>query len=160
MTTPNQITGNFKQIALTDETGNVTGIHLADAENLQIGGGNEGEYLKTDGSGNLSWAKTVPAYGTIKKMTGTGYNGMLTLMEDGRLYLTRGRSGATCFYDTLNTGGIYNAHYGIEATHQILQPESDTGKIIDADVIGSMAYMLMDNGNLYTWGENTFANLV
>jgi alpha-tubulin suppressor-like RCC1 family protein len=159
MTTPNQITGNFNQIAVADTDGNVTGISLDSAADLELGGGTTGQYLKTDGTGALEWAPAVVNYGTIKKMTGSGFAGMLTLMEDGRLYLTRGSAGYTCHYDTVTTDNSYNSHYGVEATHQILQPDTDTGKIIDAGVYGSSAYMLMDNGNLYTWGQNSFGQL-
>jgi alpha-tubulin suppressor-like RCC1 family protein len=159
MTTPNQITGNFPQIAVADTDGNVTGIKLASAADLELGGGTVGQYLKTDGAGNLEWAPAVVNYGTIKKMTGSGFNGMLTLMEDGRLYLTRGSTGYNCFYDTVTTDNLYNSHYGVEATHQILKPDAETGKIIDAGVYGSSAYMLIDNGNLYTWGQNSFGQL-
>jgi hypothetical protein len=159
MTTPNQITGNFPQIAVADTDGNVTGIKLAGAADLELGGGTVGQYLKTDGTGNLEWAPAVVSYGTIKKMTGNGFNGMLTLMEDGRLYLTRGSTGYNCYYDTMTTDNLYNSFYGVEATHRILQPDSDTGKIIDAGVYGTSAYMLMDNGNLYTWGQNSFGQL-
>jgi alpha-tubulin suppressor-like RCC1 family protein len=159
MTTPNQITGNFNQIAVADTDGNVTGIKLASAADLELGGGTTGQYLKTDGAGNLQWAPAVLNYGTIKKMTANGYNGMLTLMEDGRLFLTRGSTGYNCFYDTVTIDNVYNGNYGVEATHYILQPDGDTGKIIDAGVYGTSAYMLMDNGNLYTWGQNSFGQL-
>jgi alpha-tubulin suppressor-like RCC1 family protein len=160
MTTPNQITGNFNQIAVADTDGNVTGIKLASAADLELGGGTVGQYLKTDGTGALEWAPAVVNYGTIKKMTGDGFNGMLTLMEDGRLYLTRGSAGYNCYYDTVTTDNLFSSFYGTEATHQILpSDDADTGKIIDAGIYGTSAYMLMDNGNLYTWGQNGFGQL-
>jgi len=159
MTTPNQITGNFNQIAVADTDGNVTGIKLASAADLELGGGTTGQFLKTDGTGNLQWAAAVQSYGTIKKMTGSGFNGMLTLMEDGRVFLTRGSHGMTCYYDTVTTDNNYNSHYGIEATHQMMLPDSETGKVIDAGIYGASAYMLLDNGNLYTWGQNQFGCL-
>jgi hypothetical protein len=57
----NQINSNFHQIAVTDADGQVTaiqagGVVLADAANLTIGGGSNGQVLATDGAGNLSWA--------------------------------------------------------------------------------------------------------
>jgi alpha-tubulin suppressor-like RCC1 family protein len=80
-------------------------------------------------------------------------------MEDGRVFLTRGAGGYTCYYDTVTTDNVYVSHYGVEATHQIQQDLSDTGKVIDAGICNTTAYMLMDNGNLYTWGQNNHGQL-
>jgi hypothetical protein len=59
----NKVTGEFYSIATYDpSTGNVTGINtvggttdLGNVSNVYIGGGNPGEVLSTDGTGNLSW---------------------------------------------------------------------------------------------------------
>ena len=162
MTTPNQINGNFASIAQTDANGSVTGIQVAAPENIAIGGSAAGEFLQTDGAGALQWAKPVMSYGKIKKMTRSGVNGMFTLMEDGRLYLTHADNGAyaTC-YETHGPFGVMNINswYGVEATHEIFYPQGETGKIIDADTYGNAAYILYDTGNLYTWGYNTQGQL-
>ena len=60
----NQINSNFHQIAVTDVNGQVTaieagGVVLADAANLTIGGGSNGQVLATDGAGNLSFTSNV-----------------------------------------------------------------------------------------------------
>lgn len=160
-TTPNQIDGNFHQIAIADATGNVTGIQVANAAGLQVGGGTSGQVLMTNGSGTLSWSSPTQTYGSIVKTTTSGFNGMMTLMADGRLYLTRGSSTNTydCYYDTVFAAALTDGFFGVEATHQIQQPVGETGKIIDAGLYCTSAYMLMDNGNLYTWGYNAYGAL-
>lgn len=162
MTTPNQINGNFGQIAQADADGNVTGIEVAAPENIAITSATSGDFLQSDGAGALQWAKPIMSYGTIKKMTRSGINGMFTLMEDGRLYLTHGFNGsyANC-YETASQIGVMNINswYGVEATHEITYPQGETGKIIDCDTYGNACYMLYDNGNLYTWGYNTQGQL-
>jgi hypothetical protein len=55
MTTTNRINSHFYQIAVSDVDDNVWGIK-ADVANVLIYGGNIGEVLTTDGTGNLSWA--------------------------------------------------------------------------------------------------------
>lgn len=162
MTTPNQINGNFASIAQSTEDGNVTGIVVAAPENIEIGGATAGDFLQSDGGGALQWAKPIMSYGVIKKMTRSGINGMLTLMEDGRLYLTHATNANYAnSYETAGPSNVMNINswYGIEATHEIFYPQGETGKIIDCDTYGNACYILYDNGNLYTWGYNTQGQL-
>jgi alpha-tubulin suppressor-like RCC1 family protein len=164
MTTPNQLNGNFSQIAQSDTDGNVTGIQVAEPENIAITSATatNNDFLQSDGAGALQWAKPIMSYGTIKKMTRSGINGMFTLMEDGRLYLTHATNGSYAnSYETAGAFGAMNINswYGIEATHEITYPQDETGKIIDCDTYGTAAYILYDTGNLYTWGYNPFGQL-
>ena len=162
MTTPNQINGNFSQIAQTDTDGNVTGIQVAAPENIAIGDATDGDFLQSDGNGALQWAKPIMSYGVIKKMTRSGINGMLTLMEDGRVYLNHATNGSySNNYETSAPAGSMNINswYGIESAHEIFYPPNETGKIIDCDTYSTSAYILYDNGNLYTWGYNAYGQL-
>lgn len=162
MTTPNQINGNFASIAQTDANGNVTGIQVAAPENIAIGGNTDGKFLQSDNAGALQWAAPVMSYGKIKKMTRSGVNGMFTLMEDGRLFLTHADNTAyATSYETHGPAGVMNINsfYGIEGTHEIAYPQNETGKIIDCDTYGNACYILYDTGNLYTWGYNTQGQL-
>ena len=164
MVTPNQTNGNFSQIAQTDANGNVTGIQVAAPENIAITNATStnNDFLQSDGAGALQWAKPIMSYGVIKKMTRSGYNGMFTLMEDGRLYLTHAANGQYApAYETAGAQTVmnFNSWYGIEATHEITYPQGETGKIIDCDTYGSAAYILYENGNLYTWGYHAHGQL-
>lgn len=51
----NRTNSNFYQIAKTDTNGNVVGLQNVGIANLSITGGNPGQVLTTDGTGNLSW---------------------------------------------------------------------------------------------------------
>jgi alpha-tubulin suppressor-like RCC1 family protein len=159
--TANQKNSNFSQIASTDVNGNVTGISVASPTNISVGGDTGGRFLQSNGAGALQWGAPSLSYGTIKKMTTTGTNGMLTLMEDGRLYLTRAENSVHwCAIETAGSSFNPNSWYGVEATHLIQLPLTESGKIIDAGIMGGQAaYALCDNGNLYTWGRNDVGQL-
>lgn len=58
-TTLSQTTSGLNRIAITDTLGNVTGVQLANADFLKIGGGTNGQVLSTDGSGNLAWVAST-----------------------------------------------------------------------------------------------------
>lgn len=56
MSLNNRINSNFVQIAVSDANADVWGINVSNVANIKIGGGNIGEVLTTDGTGNLNWA--------------------------------------------------------------------------------------------------------
>lgn len=61
MTINNKITGKLSSITTSDADGNITGldnlgnVQLGDIGNVHIDGGNLGQFLQTDGNGNLNW---------------------------------------------------------------------------------------------------------
>lgn len=54
------------------------------------------------------------------------------------------------------TGTTFRA--GINNTYEITFP-GESGNLVDAGGYGESAYALFDNGNLYTWGDNTTGQL-
>jgi hypothetical protein len=61
MTINNKITGKLSSITTSDAGGNITGldnlgnVQLGNIDNVHIQGGNLGQFLQTDGNGNLNW---------------------------------------------------------------------------------------------------------
>lgn len=87
--TKNNINSNFNQIATTDANGRVTGI-TANVANIKIGGGSSGQFLRTDGNGNLSW--------TTANLNPAGSNTQIQFNANGAL-----GASANLTFDTANS---------------------------------------------------------
>lgn len=90
--TTNQINSTFHRIAVTDGTGNITGLtvgnitttgasNLGAPSNITITGGTSGQVLTTDGLGNLSW--TSATGGGTGNIASLNLNGNASTFLDG-----------------------------------------------------------------------------
>ena len=95
----------------------------------------------------------------ITQISNGGSNGLL-FVAGGRLYTARGQEGngawVTAQYDA---GRISNFNNGIRNAYEIVIPDMGTATVVDASAINTMAYALLSDGRLYTWGNNPYGNL-
>jgi alpha-tubulin suppressor-like RCC1 family protein len=96
----------------------------------------------------------------ITKVTKSGWQEQLWI-ADGKLYCSKGGRGNASWtsvgYATDLPANTFRR--GVEQMWEVLFPPTETGKIVDADVYGTSAWALFDNGNLYTWGYNAYGQL-
>jgi alpha-tubulin suppressor-like RCC1 family protein len=109
-----------------------------------------------------SFAQTASYYASrlnIEKISNAGLNGAFILAE-GKVYMFRGGTGGLDFwpYGGWAGGSYLDQASGLPNTTEIIFP-NESGNIIDVDIYGNSAYALFENGNLYTWGENTYGQL-
>ena len=96
----------------------------------------------------------------ITKVSKSGWNEQLWI-ADGKLFCAKGGHGNVSY------SAIYSAtatapnlfRRGIELMWETPLPPNETGKIADAGTYATSAYVLFDNGNLYTWGRNNAGQL-
>ena len=125
--------------------------------NVKVTGGSDGQYLKTDGAGALSWASVDSS----QIVNGTSHvsipsaNGDITVTRGGTLVLTVTGSGANVTGTLDVTGNINGAHVtaasGITVTGGTDATSSITGTVT---VAGGMSA----TGNIYTGHSVGFAN--
>lgn len=91
----------------------------------------------------------------IDKITTGGYNG-IQVFGEGEIYFASGSNGQWA----VMTNGVRNNfvdRYGLgEFTKIILPPAADGLKIVDAGSLShySLSFALLENGDLYAWGNN------
>jgi alpha-tubulin suppressor-like RCC1 family protein len=109
---------------------------------------------------NISGSNDNGIRRNITKVTKSGWQEQLWI-ADGKLYTSkagRGSSSWTSVYSATTTApNTYRR--GVEQMWEINFPPNETGNLLDADVYGTSAWALFDNGNLYTWGYNAYGQL-
>jgi alpha-tubulin suppressor-like RCC1 family protein len=94
----------------------------------------------------------------ITQLGDLGYSGHL-LIADGKLFAHKSIAGYN-----FNPNGSYSTDValgfmpGSENLTEIVFP-GETGNLIESNIYGNSAYALFDNGDLYTWGSNTYGQL-
>lgn len=119
MTTQSHITSGFRNIAITEASGNVIGANvqtltvptLAD---FTVGGGTAGQALTTDGAGNLRW-ETIPGVAAIADYMANGTsniymtpNSNITMSSNGVANLATVSNTGTTFSGIVDLNGIAN----------------------------------------------------
>ena len=95
----------------------------------------------------------------ITKISNGGSNGLLFIAE-GRLFTARGQEGNGAWISALSDSGRYGRfNDGVRNAYEIVIPDMGTATVVDANVINTMAYALLSDGRLYTWGNNPYGNL-
>jgi alpha-tubulin suppressor-like RCC1 family protein len=89
----------------------------------------------------------------ITYVSKSGFNS-LGMLINGKLYTTAGNNSA--FGNTTTGRGLGGtlAQFGMDNLKQVVFPENTPIQKVGG-FVGSFAYALMTNGNLYTWGYNT-----
>jgi alpha-tubulin suppressor-like RCC1 family protein len=109
---------------------------------------------------NISGSIDTGLRKNITKVTKSGWQEQLWI-ADGKLYTSkagRGSSSWTSVYSATTTApNTYRR--GVEQMWEVNFPPNETGNLLDADVYGTSAWALFDNGNLYTWGYNLYGQL-
>lgn len=97
---------------------------------------------------------------SITKVTQNGFGEQLWI-ADGRLYCSKGSHGTVNMTAVMTATGYAPSNFrrGLELMWEVPFPPTETGNLVDADVYGTSAWALFDNGNLYTWGENADGQL-
>jgi alpha-tubulin suppressor-like RCC1 family protein len=91
----------------------------------------------------------------ITYVSPVGYSSYIMYIADGKLYMSKGNDSTqnVTALSTLNPSGSSDAVRGISNAFEVTFP-NETGSIASASLQGSSAYVLFDNGNLYSWGDN------
>jgi alpha-tubulin suppressor-like RCC1 family protein len=107
-----------------------------------------------------SYATTAPSLRNITKVTKNGFQEQLWI-ADGKLYCSKGGHGNISYTSVWSATDAPPNTYrrGVEQMWEVPFPPTETGTLVDADVFGLSAWALFDNGNLYTWGANTYGQL-
>ena len=83
------------------------------------------------------------------------------LIADGRLFIAKGNNAnrRSAYHAAISNSGATSMLAGLVNAYEIVFP-NEVGGLIDANgTSGEAAYALFENGNLYTWGNNTRGNL-
>lgn len=112
---------------------------------------------------NVSGSTTSGLKQNITKVTRNGYGEQLWI-ADGKLYCSKAQHGNVNYTSTpfsAAASGYSPSAFrrGIDQMWQVMFPPTETGNLVDADIYGLSAWALFDNGNLYTWGINTYGQL-
>ena len=96
----------------------------------------------------------------ITKVTKSGWQEQLWI-ADGKLYCSKGGRGSVSWTSVWSATNVAPNTWrrGVEQMWEVIFPPTETGNLLDADVYGTSAWALFDNGNLYTWGYNGYGQL-
>jgi alpha-tubulin suppressor-like RCC1 family protein len=96
----------------------------------------------------------------ITKVTKSGWQEQLWI-ADGKLYCSKAGRGSTSWTSVWGATNVAPNTWrrGVEQMWEVIFPPTETGNLLDADVYGTSAWALFDNGNLYTWGYNAYGQL-
>ena len=113
-----------------------------------------------EGIAGPTWRKwTANMRREITKISSGGSNGLLFVAE-GRLFSARGQEGNGAWISAMSDSGRYGSYNnGIRNAYEIVIPDAGTATVVDANVVNTMAYALLSDGRLYTWGNNPNGNL-
>jgi len=132
-------TSIFRQIPLIPGTETTTSAVIPNVADIRIGGGNNGYFLVTDGTGNLSWA------------TGAAYNSISNISNIQTIFAPTGTLVTTSQNHGLTEGA------GVTITNVVGMTQLN-GKLYYADVVTSNTFLLYTdpflttpvNSSLYT----------
>lgn len=113
---------------------------------------------------------------TFKAIAGTGQDRIVDMVSgmsctifrtaSGRVYGVKDNNGTIVYpgIGETNYTFAHSAGWGIERMREItfyneFTQAMETGKCVKIAIQGYVAYALMDNGNLYVWGKNSFGAL-
>ena len=95
----------------------------------------------------------------ITQISNGGSNGLL-FVAGGRLYSARGQEGNGAWISAMADYGRFGSfNNGMRNAYEIYIPNMGTATVVDASAINTMAYALLSDGRLYTWGNNPNGNL-
>ena len=163
----NKVTGEMYTItSYNPTTGNITGINnttgnsdLGNVSNIYIGGGNPGEVLSTDGTGNLSWipdgggANTGNVTFDDQIVIGTGDE-----FGGGGLYLAMGPTSAANLQYLRVRGGDYPTHVHLDTGNNQFfdQYFGADARFVKLEAAGNIVVNADDYaGNAATWTFDT-----
>lgn len=151
-------------------TGTLANITINDIANLHIPGGNDGDFISTDGNGNLSWSS---AFGALANYTGNignlsfAYANNSVLLGNANAYIKLAGGGDTRLADDLNdveiwsagnvfsfnTAGSFTAPKDVSASGNLISDDlyvGNTGNIglLTVQVPGNVKYVALTNGNI------------
>lgn len=146
MTTQSHITSGFRNIAITDASGNVIGANvqtltvptLAD---FSLGGGTAGQALLTDGAGNLRW-ETIPGITSVADYMANG---------NSNVYITPNSN------ITMSSGGVANLAT-VTATGTALTGIVDLNGIANVQLAGGspVNFIQTDGAGNLRWGPDQY----
>lgn len=140
----NIINSNFKQIAVTDASDNVTGITLSGATALKVAGGTSGQALVSDGSGGFTWATPGGVTSTYGQITQTG---TITVASSS----VNAATGTQICTFTLPAIGTYEIVYTARV-------QSNNGSVMAIALWDATAGSIVTNSELGATGANGATN--
>ena len=105
--------------------------------------------------GNINDSKAPGRLIDIKDVLGS-INSIMFLTNDGYIYEAHGSSGHINYTSGKGQPGGYNV-YGIDKASLI--PIRSSSPVVDIHIGNNAAYALLENGELWVWGINTYGEL-
>lgn len=138
-----------------DLTGNLT---ISGADNLHIGGGTDGYFLKTDGTGNLSWAAPTSNSTPAGSNTQLQFNNAGSFGGSGNLTFDYATSNLTLFGNIFANNSITTGN--LRTTHDVTVQGNLSGNILVPGGNGSVLYnrngILGASPQDFSFDESTF----
>jgi Domain of unknown function (DUF4183) len=147
LTVNNEVVNQTETITGNLVAGNVSftgsNVSLGNISNLHISGGTSGYFLKTDGSGNLSWAAQSSLTSNVDNFTGDGSNTAFTLSS----------TPAGANYTMVAVQGVLQpkSTYTVSGSTLTFSSAPPSTAIIEVTTFGGAVVSGSGSGSAFTW---------